>query len=146
MPMRVLFVCTANAARSQMAEALLQKAGGDSFDAHSAGTSPHGQVHPLAVRVLSRVDIDIWGRKPKSIHQFRGQKFDHVITLADDARDATAAAVVAEETIHWSVDDPLQDPTELGFIEVMKQLRRRVELFATVARQRLTPSGHRGDP
>ena len=135
MALRVLFVCTANAARSQMAEALLRSVGADAFDVQSAGIVPREKVHPLAVRVLSRARIEAHGQRPKSLEQFRGRHFDFVITLADDVREATASAVSAGETVHWNIADPLDDPTELGFIEVLKQLRRRVELFATVAKR-----------
>jgi arsenate reductase len=135
MALRVLFVCTANAARSQMAEGLLRSVGGEAFEVQSGGCVPRDKVHPLAVRVLSRAQVDIRGQKPKSLEQFRGHHFDYVITLADDVREATASAVSAGERVHWNITDPLGDPTELGFIEVMKQLRRRIELFATVAQR-----------
>lgn len=135
MAMRVLFVCTANAARSQMAEAILRECGGGAFDVQSAGTVPREEVHPLALRVLARAKIATPPNRPKSLDGLRGQHFDYVVTLDDAVREATREAVSAGESVHWNVADPLDSPDELGFIEVMKQLRRRVELFATVAQR-----------
>ena len=104
-PIRVLFVCTHNSARSQLAEALLRRAGGDDFDVHSAGTAVT-RVHPLATRVLADLGIDTSGARSKSVAEFEGQPFDHVITVCDQAREACPVFPGARSTQHWSLDDP----------------------------------------
>lgn len=82
---RVLFLCTGNSARSQMAEALVNHFLGDTWEAHSAGTVPAAEVHPLAVQAMAEMGIDIRRQQPKSAGAFRGQDFDQVITLCDSA-------------------------------------------------------------
>ena len=84
-PIRVIFVCTGNSARSQMAEALLRQDGGDRFEVVSAGVSPRG-VHPMTIEALARVGIDITGARSKPVGEFLGQRFDYVITVCDKAR------------------------------------------------------------
>ena len=84
-PIRVLFVCTGNSARSQIAEALLRDFGGADFEVFSAGTEPKG-VNPYTVRVLGEIDIDWSGARSKSVTEFLGQPFDYVITVCDRAR------------------------------------------------------------
>jgi protein-tyrosine-phosphatase len=131
---RVLFVCTANAARSQIAEALLRAADPERFDVFSAGTRPADVVHPITLRVLERAGARSAGQHPKPLEQFRGQAFDFVITLADEVREASdAAAIRAGQVIHWSVDDPQAGAArEIDFVATLAQIRRRVDLFATV--------------
>lgn len=89
-PIRVLFVCTGNSARSQIAEALLRQQGGPAFDVASAGTEPKG-VNPLTVRVLAEVGIDITSARSKSVTEFLDQRFDYVITVCDQARAARSS-------------------------------------------------------
>ena len=84
-PIRVLFVCTHNSARSQIAEALLKRYGGDDFEVHSAGTEVT-RVNPFAIRVLEEAGIDWSGARSKSITEFLDQTFDYVITVCDRAR------------------------------------------------------------
>jgi arsenate reductase len=134
MGIRVLFVCTANAARSQLAEGLLRLIGGGRFEVFSTGTDPSERVHPMTTRVLERAGVKSVGYYPKPVEKFRGEAFDVVITLSEEARQACETAPIrAGQTIHWSVADPQEGAaTELDFIETMKQIRRRVELFTTV--------------
>ncbi len=101
----VLFVCTHNAARSQMAEALLRSLGGTRFDVQSAGTDPT-QVHPLAVRAMASIDIDISGGRSKHIEDFLGQRFDYVITVCERAWERCPIFPDAPERIAWSSPDP----------------------------------------
>ena len=84
-PIRVLFVCTGNSARSVMAEALLRQHGGDAFEVHSAGTDPMG-VNPLTLRVLTEAGIDASWARSKSVDEFLSQPFDYVVTVCDQAR------------------------------------------------------------
>lgn len=104
-PIRVLFVCTHNSARSQLAEALLARLGGDAFEAHSAGTEAT-RVNSYAVRVLEEQGID-WSRaRSKVIEGFLGQRFDYVITVCDRARETCPYFPGATTTLHWGLDDP----------------------------------------
>ena len=84
---RVLFLCTGNSGRSQMAEAIVNARMGDTWQAFSAGTRPTGYVHPNAVRALAEIGIDITGARSKSADEFRGAAFDLVVTVCDDAAE-----------------------------------------------------------
>ena len=86
-PIRVLFVCTGNSARSQIAEALTRRIGGPDFTVESAGTQPRG-VHPLAIRVLAEIGIDWLAAQSKSVTDFGDDSFDYVITVCDRARQS----------------------------------------------------------
>ncbi len=86
-PIRVLFVCTGNSARSVMAEALLRHHGGDRFAVFSAGTEPKG-VNPLTLRILAEAGIDASFARSKSVTEFLGQSFDYVVTVCDQARQS----------------------------------------------------------
>jgi len=104
-PITVLFVCTHNASRSQMAEGFLRHLGGDAFEASSAGTEP-GELHPLAVEVMAESGIDISGQHAKSVDDFVQQRFDYVITVCDDAREACPYFPNAASRLHWSIPNP----------------------------------------
>ncbi len=102
---RVLFVCTHNSARSQLAEALLGRLGGDDFEVHSAGTEAT-RVNPYAIRVLAEQGIDWTGATSKTIDGFLGQRFDYVITVCDHARETCPVFPGSTSTLHWGLDDP----------------------------------------
>jgi arsenate reductase len=106
-PIRVIFVCTGNSARSQMAEALLRRHGGDRFDVVSAGVQPRG-VHPMTIAALAKVGIDISDARSKSVGEFLGQRFDYVITVCDRARATCPVFPGGSETLHWGLDDPVE--------------------------------------
>jgi arsenate reductase len=132
-PIRVLFVCTGNSARSQMADALLRRIGGPTFEVFSAGTEPKG-VNPLTVRVLSEAGIDISDARSKSTGEFLGQAFDCVVTVCDRARETCPYFPGARRTLHWSFDDPAEaagtDEQRLAvFRRVMGEIRLAVETF-----------------
>jgi arsenate reductase (thioredoxin) len=136
-PIRVIFVCTGNSARSQMAEALLRHDGGDRFEVVSAGVDPRG-VHPLAIAALAEVGIDISGATSKSVGQFLGQRFDYVITLCDRARAACPVFPGGSETLHWGLDDPAEvEGTDAerraAFARAMKEIAGRLHAFLPVA-------------
>jgi arsenate reductase len=101
----VLFVCTHNASRSQMAEGFLRRLGGSAYEAASAGTEP-GELHPLAVAVMAEEGIDISGQRAKSVDDFVQQQFDYVITLCDDANESCPIFPNARHRLHWSFPDP----------------------------------------
>jgi arsenate reductase len=103
--LRVLFVCTGNSARSQIAEAVLRRIGGDDFEVHSAGTEPKG-VNPYALRVLADAGIDATAARSKSVTEFAGQSFDYVITVCDNARQTCPVFPGTHNTLHWSIEDP----------------------------------------
>jgi len=102
---RVLFLCTHNSARSQMAEGLLRHMAGDRFEAHSAGTEAT-HVRPLAIRVMEEVGVDISGQESKTLERYLNETFDHVITVCDDANAACPFFPGARNRLHWSIEDP----------------------------------------
>lgn len=104
-PARVLFLCTHNAARSQMAEALLRWLADDRVEVYSAGTEP-SQVHPMAVQAMAELGIDISGAESKSLERFFGQPFDWVITVCDQAAETCPVFPGAARRLHWSLPDP----------------------------------------
>ena len=138
-PIRVLFVCTHNSARSQIAEALLRRDGGADFEAHSAGTE-RTQVNPYAVRALAEQGIDWSGARSKVLTEFLGQSFDHVITVCDRAREACPAFPGATSTLHWGLDDPSDaegsDEERLeAFRRTVAEVTRRLRPFIEDARR-----------
>jgi protein-tyrosine-phosphatase/DNA-binding transcriptional ArsR family regulator len=105
-PPRVLFVCTHNSARSQMAEGLLRHLSGSRVEAWSAGTEPAESVHPLAVAAMAEHGIDIQAQRSKDLGEFEGVHFDRVVTVCDRAREACPAFPGDPRRCHWSVPDP----------------------------------------
>ena len=103
--MRVLFLCTGNSCRSQMAEGLLRWLGGSVVDVVSAGTDPR-PVHPNAVRVMREIGLDISRQKSKSAEPYLQQSFDYVITLCDAAKESCPVFPGASKALHWSLPDP----------------------------------------
>ncbi|MBX3415335.1 MAG: arsenate reductase ArsC [Pirellulales bacterium] len=103
---RVLIVCTGNACRSQMAEALWRLAAGDRWECYSAGAHPAGFVHPLAVRAVEEVGGDLSQARSKHVSEFRDVPLDLVVTLCDDARAACPSYPHARRHLHWPFDDP----------------------------------------
>jgi arsenate reductase (thioredoxin) len=104
-PIRVLFVCTQNSARSQIAEALLAHYGGEDFEVHSAGTEAT-RVNPHAVRVLGDLGIDWSGARSKTIDEFLDERFDYVITVCDRAKATCPVFPGSANSLHWGLDDP----------------------------------------
>jgi arsenate reductase len=102
---RVLFLCTHNSARSQMAEGWLRHLAGDRFEAHSAGTEATA-VRPLAVQAMAEVGIDIAGQASKTLERFLDQPFDLVVTVCDSANEACPIFPGARDRRHWSFEDP----------------------------------------
>lgn len=104
-PQWVLFLCTHNSARSQMAEGLLRTLGGNGVEVVSAGTVATA-VRPEAITVMAELGIDIAGQKSKTLERFLGEPFDEVVTVCDDANDACPVFPGARHRRHWSIDDP----------------------------------------
>lgn len=134
---RVLFLCTANSARSQMAEGLLRAVGGERFDVVSAGVEP-GSLHPLASRVMAEIGIDISHHEAKSVDRFAGQEFDYVITVCDAAAERCPLFPGAAKRLHWSIEDPAKargsEKERLhAFRAARDALWKRIEEFLTSA-------------
>jgi len=122
--LRVLFICTANAARSQMAEGYLRAKYSDRFEVFSAGVRPAGQVSPRAVQAMQEIGIDISGQRPKSINTFTGVPFDLAVTLCDNAHAVCPVVPSAKKTIHFSVPDPHLTPgTDEDILEGYRRAR-----------------------
>jgi arsenate reductase (thioredoxin) len=131
---RVLILCTGNSARSQMAEGLLRSDAGDCFAVESAGTRP-ATVRPEAIAVMKELGIDISGHRSKSVEEFRGKKFDYVITVCDSARESCPVFFGAANHLHRSFADPavLEGSVEERlslFRRVRDELRAYLDQFA----------------
>ena len=138
-PIRVLFVCTGNSARSQIAEALLREFGGADFEVFSAGTDPKG-VNPYTVQVLAEIDIDWSAARSKSVTQFLGQPFDYVITVCDRARQTCPVFPGDHNSLHWGLDDPAEvEGTDERKLEAFRRTRievaTRLRPFVELARR-----------
>ena len=138
-PIRVLFVCTGNSARSVMAEALLRHHGRDAFEVHSAGTEPKG-INPLTLRVLAAAGIDASFARSKSVDEFLGRSFDYVVTVCDQARPSCPVFPGAHESLHWGYEDPAaaqgtDDERLAVFRKVLIQIGERVAQFVTLTRR-----------
>ena len=134
---RVLFVCTHNSARSQMAEGLLRHLASDTFEAFSAGTQV-SSVRPEAISVMAELGFDISGQHSKSVDQFVGQQFAWVITVCDRARESCPYFPGASQTAHWGFDDPAEaqgsDEERLHtFRRVRDEIRDRLRMFILAA-------------
>jgi arsenate reductase len=104
--LKVLFLCTGNSCRSQMAEGLVNHFLGDEWRAYSAGTRPAGYVHPMAVQVMSELGIDISGQRSKSADEFRECEFDTVLTVCDDAAQNCPVWLGSGRKLHVGFEDP----------------------------------------
>ena len=128
---RVLFLCTHNSARSQMAEGLLRHLAGDRFDAYSAGTEAT-RVRPLAIRAMADLGVDISGQASKTLDRYLGETFDAVITVCDQANESCPVFAGAKQRLHWSFPDPSQatgsEEEQLGvYRSVRDAIRARIE-------------------
>lgn len=138
-PIRVLFVCTGNSARSQMAEAMLRVYGNDDFSASSAGTEPKG-INPYTVRVLAEIGIDWSGARSKSVTEFLDAPFDYVITVCDRARQVCPVFPGEHNSLHWGLDDPAEvegseDQKLAAFRRTETELSFRLRPFIELARR-----------
>lgn len=134
---RVIFVCTHNSARSQMAEGMLRAFGDDRFEVVSAGTEATG-VRPEAISVMDEIGIDISGHTSKSIDQFLGEAFSWLITVCDEAKEACPTIPGVGQQAHWSIEDPSAvEGDEATRLEAFRQardiIRDRVHIFMLAA-------------
>jgi len=134
-PMRVLFLCTHNSARSQMAEAILRHFGGNRVVAFSAGSQPT-EVHPEAMCVLAAMGIDISQQHSKHLDSFADQSFDYIITVCDRVREVCPLFPNDPERVHWSFPDPaaIEDADERtrAFQQTAQQLVVRIQYLLTI--------------
>jgi arsenate reductase len=147
MKKRVLFLCTHNSSRSQMAEGLLRSIAGDRFDVFSAGTEKD-QVQPLAIEAMRERGIDISGHSSKTLDAFLAQRFDYVITVCDQANESCPIFPGAARRTHWNFDDPRaatgSDEERLRvFRRVRDEIEARVSMFAAAEPGASTPAAGR---
>jgi arsenate reductase len=136
-PIRVLFVCTGNSARSVMAEALLRQKGGRDFEVHSAGTDPRG-INPLTLVTLAEAGIDASWARSKSVTDYLGQGFDYVVTVCDQARQVCPVFPGVHQSLHWGYEDPAEatgtEQERLAvFRRVFIQIGERINQFVPLA-------------
>jgi len=124
----VLFLCTHNSARSQMAEGLLRAMGGDKFEAFSAGTEAT-RVRPLAIKAMAELGIDISAQHSKVLTEYLSQPFDYVITVCDAANESCPIFPGATNRLHWSFPDPSKATgSEEAQLMVYRQVRDEIAL------------------
>jgi protein-tyrosine-phosphatase len=138
-PLRILFLCTHNSARSQLAEAIACKIGGDAVEALSAG-SEVSELHPLTVQLLREWDIDTSAHYSKTLDQFLGQEFDYIITTCDRANESCPVFPGDPKRIHWSFPNPkaIEDPEAQikAFQTIRQELCTRVRYLLTLPHPR----------
>ena len=142
-PLRVLFVCTGNSARSQIAEALLQHKAKGRFTAASAGSRPAPSVNPLAIEVLGERGIEWEGRRPKSVDDIMRDRWDFVITVCDRAKESCPVLPGQPVLAHWGLPDPAdaagtREERLRAFRETATQLARRIDLLLSLPMDKLT--------
>jgi len=130
MKQKVLFLCTGNSCRSQMAEGLLRHLVGDRFEVFSAGIAP-SIVHPKAIKVMAEIGIDISQYRSKSVEEFKGQGFDYVITVCDNAKESCPIFPGKTQRLHWSINDPTgtagsEDEIVVAFREARDEIKGRI--------------------
>ena len=135
-PVRMLFLCTQNSARSQMAEGLMRHFAGEAVEVYSAGSQP-SSVHPLAIRAMAERTIDISSNRSKHVDEFSGQTFDYVITVCDRAREVCPVFPDQPREIHWSLPDPAgMGDTEReryhAFKQTADQLATRIQFLLSL--------------
>jgi len=123
---RVLFLCTGNSARSQMAEGILRDLAGDRFEVFSAGTIA-SFVRPQAIAVMNELDIDISHHRSKSVDELASENFDYVITVCDHANQHCPNFPGAVERVHWSIDDPVGSGSETAELAAFRRARDELQ-------------------
>jgi protein-tyrosine-phosphatase len=142
---RVLFLCTGNSSRSQIAEALLQQLSNGAVEASSAGSRPK-PLHQNAVRVMRARGIDISMRRSKSVDQFTRTRFDYVVSLCDRVREVCPKFPGDPQTMHWSIRDPAAEPgpddeTYPAFERVCTELETRISFLLSLISDRSRTKG-----
>jgi len=126
---KVLFLCTGNSARSQMAEGFLRHMAGDKFEVFSAGIKPT-QINPLAIKVMAEAGVDISKHRSKSAMEFIGENFDYVITVCDNAKQTCPVFPGNYEKVHWDLEDPaIAQGAEEEKLEIFRKTRDKIKEF-----------------
>jgi arsenate reductase len=133
-PLRVLFVCTGNSARSQMAEAVLNRKGRGLFEAHSAGSNPAERVHPLAIAALREAGLDWSGHPPRGLEGLDQESWDFIITVCDNARESCPIFPGQPVLAHWGMADPAaaegnERSRRAAFASALALISRRIDLL-----------------
>jgi len=140
---KVLILCTGNSCRSHMAEGILRAAAGDILEVHSAGSKPAGYVHPLAIRALAEIGIDIRAHRSKSMNEFLDQHIETVITVCGKADQVCPTYPGQVNRLHWPFDDPAhatgtEEEQMIVFRRVRNEIRAKFEEWAEEQRKRAT--------
>jgi arsenate reductase len=140
---RILFLCTGNSCRSQMAQAIINSLGKGRFEAFSAGSKPAGCVHPLAIKTLQDSHVNTDGLRSKSWEEFQGRTFDFVITVCDRAKEACPLWPGQPVSAHWGFEDPAEatgtDERKLAaFRRIFSEIQARVRLFLALPLEKLS--------
>tara|TARA_X000001036_G_scaffold356542_1_gene338617 strand:+ start:104 stop:529 length:426 start_codon:yes stop_codon:yes gene_type:complete len=127
---KIIFICTANACRSQIAEGIMKTIAGDKFDVYSAGSHPT-KVHPMSIKVMNEIGIDISSQSSDLISNFLDERMDIVITVCENANETCPIFPGKVERIHWNIDDPFKrwvsDSHDLvNFRKTREDLSRRI--------------------
>ncbi len=130
---KVLFVCTGNSCRSQMAEGMLRHYGRGKFEVFSAGLE-HSHVHPLAIKAMAESGIDITNQYSKTVNEFLGEDFSYVITVCDSAKELCPVFPGKYNAIHWSIEDPAsavgsESEKMKDFRRVRQNIMKRINYF-----------------
>ena len=141
-PLRVLFVCTGNSARSQMAEAVLNTRGPARFEAHSAGSQPAARVHPLAIETLREAGLEWGGNAPRGLEGVEREQWDIVITVCDNARESCPVFPGQPVVAHWGLPDPAavegsERERRAAFHRAFVQVSRRIDLMLALPFEKL---------
>jgi arsenate reductase len=141
-PLRVLFLCTGNSARSQIAEAVLNRKGAGRFEAHSAGSAPAARVHPLAIRALHEGGLEWRGHPPRSVAGLELENWDFVITVCDKAREACPVFPGQPVLAHWGMPDPAavvvsEAAQQDAFADALRLISRRIDLMLALPIEKL---------
>lgn len=132
---RVLILCTANSARSQMAEGLLRHDAGDRFEVESAGTRP-GQVRPEAIAVMHELGIDISGHRSKHVDEFAGETFHYVLTVCDSAKESCPIFPGHGRRVHHAFEDPAaMQGAEATRLALFRRVRDEIRGFLKTFRE-----------
>jgi arsenate reductase len=137
---KVLILCTGNSCRSHLAEGILRAVAGDLLEVHSAGSKPAGYVHPLAIKAMAEIGIDISGHTSKSMNEFLEQKIETVITVCGNADQVCPMYPGQVNRYHWPFDDPAHAPGNEAeqmqvFRRVRDEIREKFEGWAAMRRQ-----------
>jgi protein-tyrosine-phosphatase len=144
-PLKTLFLCTGNSARSIFAEYFMNKIGKGRFEAFSAGSQPTDNVNPFAIQVLrDQYHIDTSAARSKSWDEFKDVRFDIVITVCDRARESCPVFPGQPVVAHWSIPDPAEatgndDEKLRRFKDAALQIKRRIELLCSVPVEKIGP-------